>query len=255
MKAGGTYNQNKRGHEGILTLKRGCAFAAFFFCFAILRSDFLYMNMNSAEKYFISFFILLYCLLFPGDGSAARVACVNIGTTMELKNIAIEDRTCGIMMGLFTHRSLTRFSSDGEIIGDLAATWKVSDGTVWTFTIENGVRWHDGKPVTAYDAAFTYKYLVDKFPVYKNHFNLLEDAEAPDAQTLRIRLRQPNYRFAVNVCGIEILPKHIFEKVDEPREFSEKWQLRAAVPLSLTRLMKKTGCSPLPRILYMCRKG
>ncbi len=188
------------------------------------------MNTNSAQKHFISFFIVLFSLVFPFVSSAAQVACVNIGTTMELKNIAIDDRTCGILMGIFTHRSLTRFSSYGDIIGDLATSWKVSDETVWIFTMANGVKWHDGKPVTAYDAAFTYKYLLDKFPVYSNHFNLLEDAEALDAQTLKIRLRRPNYRFIVNVCGIEILPKHIFEKVVEPREFFGK---RAV-----------TGCGP-----------
>ncbi len=219
------------------------------------RLDFLYMNTNSAQKYVISFFIMLYCLLFPAVGSADRVDCVNIGTTMELKNIAIDDRTCGVMMRLFTHRSLTCFSSDGDIIGDLATTWKVSDETVWTFTMENGVRWHDGKPVTAYDAAFTYKYLLNKFPVYSNHFNLLEDVEALNSQTLQIRLRQPNYRFTVNVCGIEILPKHIFEEKDNPASFSGKRRLWVAVRLSLNRLMKKTGFSPLPLILHICRKG
>jgi peptide/nickel transport system substrate-binding protein len=192
-------------------------------------------------KYFISFFILLHCLFFPIVGSAARVACVNIGTTMNLNNIAIDDRTCGIMMGLFTHRSLTSFSSNGEIIGDLATSWKVSDETVWTFTMENGVRWHDGKPVTAHDAAFTYKYLLDKFPVYSNHFNLLEDVEALDAQTLQIRLRQPNYRFTVNVCGIEILPKHIFEEVDKPSEFFGKKAVMGCGPFIFESFDEKNG--------------
>jgi peptide/nickel transport system substrate-binding protein len=199
------------------------------------------MHPNSAQNYFISFFIVLYSFVFPVAGSAAGVACVNVGTTMTLKNIAIDDRTCGIMMGLFTHRSLTRFSSNGDIIGDLATSWKVSDETVWTFTMANGVKWHDGKPVTAYDAAFTYKYLLDKFPVYSNHFNLLEDVDALDAQTLQIRLRRPNYRFVVNVCGIEILPRHIFEEVDEPSEFFGKKAVMGCGPFIFESFDEKNG--------------
>jgi len=199
------------------------------------------MNMKSAQNYSISFFIFLYFMVFPVVGSAARVACINIGTTMKLNNLAIDDRTCGIMMGLFTHRALTRFSSNGDIIGDLATSWKVSDETVWTFMMANGVKWHDGKPVTAYDAAFTYKYLLEKFPVYRNHFNLLEDVEAIDAQTLQIRLRLPNYRFTVNVCGIEILPKHIFEKVDEPREFFGQKAVLGCGPFIFESFDEKNG--------------
>lgn len=191
-----------------------------------------------------SFFLIgLYCFVFPvvGSASAARVACVNIGTTMKLNNLSINDRTFGIMMGLFTHRALTCFSANGDIIGDLATSWKVSNKTVWKFTMTKGVKWHDGKTVTAYDAAFTYKYLLDKFPVYSNHFNLLEDVEALDAQTLQIRLRRPNYRFIVNVCGIEILPKHIFEKVDDPCKFFGKKAAMGCGPFIFESFDEKSG--------------
>ena len=41
----------------------------------------------------------------------------------------------------------------------LAKEWSVSeDGQTYTFTIVDNVTWHDGKPLTAEDVAFTVKY-------------------------------------------------------------------------------------------------
>jgi len=199
------------------------------------------MQRATSAKSLVLGLIALLFLACPITGSASRVACVNIGTTIELKNISIDDRAYGIMMGLFTHRSLTRFSSNGNIVGDLATSWKIDDANVWTFTLANNVKWHDGHPLTAHDVAFTYQYLLEKFPVYSNHFNLLEDVTALDEATVQIRLRQPNYRFIVNVCGIEILPKHIFENVTKPSEFFGK---NAAI-----------GCGPFVFESYERQKG
>jgi peptide/nickel transport system substrate-binding protein len=43
----------------------------------------------------------------------------------------------------------------------LATSWQRSpDGTQWTFTIRDGVKWQDGTPLTASDVAFTYNYLI-----------------------------------------------------------------------------------------------
>src|SRR5262249_53535259 len=39
----------------------------------------------------------------------------------------------------------------------LAKEWSSSaDGKVWTFKLHDGAKWHDGKPLTAEDVAFTF---------------------------------------------------------------------------------------------------
>lgn len=166
--------------------------------------------------------LLLTVLSFlagSASGSAGTVARVEIGTTMEVKNVGIDDRSFGIWMGLLTHKSLTRFSPEGSMVGELASSWDSPDGRVWTFRIRPDVKWQDGKEVTAEDVAFTYKYLREKFPVYVRHFNLLEDVQAVDNRTVVVRLVRPNSQFTVNVSGIWILPKHIFEGVADPSSF------------------------------------
>src|SRR5262249_14672250 len=44
----------------------------------------------------------------------------------------------------------------------LAESWDVSrDGLTYTFKLKKGVRWHDGKPFTARDVAFTFYSVLD----------------------------------------------------------------------------------------------
>ncbi len=49
------------------------------------------------------------------------------------------------------------------IIPDLAKSWTVSpDGLVYTFQLVENAKWHDGKPLTADDAEFTFNELIAK---------------------------------------------------------------------------------------------
>src|SRR5712692_3598377 len=48
-----------------------------------------------------------------------------------------------------------------KIIGDLATEWKIApDGLTYTFKIRQGVKFHDGSPLTAADIKATYDKIV-----------------------------------------------------------------------------------------------
>ena len=70
-------------------------------------------------------------------------------------------------MGIFNN--LVMFKQDvaqnslDTIVPDLATRWAWSgDGRTLTFTLRQGVRWHDGKPFTAKDVKCTFDMLMDK---------------------------------------------------------------------------------------------
>jgi peptide/nickel transport system substrate-binding protein len=88
--------------------------------------------------------------------------------------------------------SLVEFNLDTyELEPGLAKSWEVSeDGTVYTFSLREGVTWHDGTPFTADDVIFTYEQIVSN-----------AEAKAGDAA-----------QFTFSVDGAE--QKVVFEKVD-----------------------------------------
>jgi len=61
--------------------------------------------------------------------------------------------------GMIVHGFLVSSNEKRELIPGIASEWTVSeDGKTWTFTIRDGVKFHDGQPVTAEDVYFTWLY-------------------------------------------------------------------------------------------------
>src|SRR5947207_14585064 len=55
------------------------------------------------------------------------------------------------------YQGLVRLDGSGKLTSSLAKSWEVTpDGTTVTFHLATGVKWHDGKPVTAEDAKFSW---------------------------------------------------------------------------------------------------
>jgi len=96
----------------------------------------------------------------------------------------------------------------------LARSVAVSDhGKQWTFQLRKNVRWHDGKPFSSADAAFTFRLLLNKKVVtwLRGDFGDLRqvDADGPDRLTLLFDSFRPGRRRAF--ARMPILPKHVFE--------------------------------------------
>lgn len=116
---------------------------------------------------------------------------------------------------------LVEIGPDMKPAPGLAESWSHSaDGLTWTFKIRQGATWHDGKPVTAEDVAFSYNYVLDSFTYKDGAFglNLLRDylagvasVTAPDAQTVVITTEKPSA--TILSAAIPILPKHIWGDV------------------------------------------
>ena len=53
------------------------------------------------------------------------------------------------------YESLTRTGKDSGLEPALATSWKLVNPTTWRFELRQGVRFHDGSPLTAEDVAFS----------------------------------------------------------------------------------------------------
>jgi peptide/nickel transport system substrate-binding protein len=96
----------------------------------------------------------------------------------------------------------------------LATAWKVSpDGLEYTFNLRKGVKWHDGKPFVAADAAFSILLSKRYHPRGTATFAHLSAAEAVDANTLRLKLSKPAPYLLLALAAGEtpILPSHLYQ--------------------------------------------
>lgn len=101
---------------------------------------------------------------------------------------------------------------------DLARSFKESkDGLTYTFKLQPGVRWHDGKPLSSADVKFTFeKVLLKLHPRTRSLAKSIDRIETPDDQTVVFRLKKRYTPFLklVDEDNAAILPKHVFEGTD-----------------------------------------
>lgn len=124
---------------------------------------------------------------------------------------------------------------DGSPTKGLADSWKATDGgKTWTFTMQDGLKWSDGQPITSADVEYTYNQMLKNPDLGEANGNLVTNfasVEAPDAKTVVIHMKAPQ---APNP-GVEIpiVPKHVWEKVKDPAKFSNDSHTVVSGPLQL----------------------
>ncbi len=98
---------------------------------------------------------------------------------------------------------LTRFMEDGSVVPGLAKSWEISDdGTVYTFTLQSGVTFHDGTAMDAEDVKFSLDRAraEDSTNAQKALFAGISSVEVVDPQTVKVTLAQPNGNFLFNMA-------------------------------------------------------
>ncbi len=100
----------------------------------------------------------------------------------------------------------------------LAKSWSVSpDGLTYTFKLQEGVRWHDGKPFTADDVIFTLQTMLrETHPRANVNFSQVAEYLAPDPLTVVFKLREPYAPFlgAFEVSSAPMMPAHLYRGTD-----------------------------------------
>jgi peptide/nickel transport system substrate-binding protein len=112
-----------------------------------------------------------------------------------------------------------------KIIGDVASEWKIApDGLTYTFKIRQGIKFHDGSPLTAVDVKASYDKIV--FPpdgvrsIRKNAYTAVANIEAPDPSTVVFKLKFPSASLLANLASPwnVIYPKKYLDK--DPNYFN-----------------------------------
>ncbi|WP_179378537.1 ABC transporter substrate-binding protein [Jannaschia marina] len=145
-------------------------------------------------------------LALKATTALAQQTDITIGMQLEPPNL---DPTAGaaaaidevVYANLF--EGLTRFGPDGAIEPALAESWDVSeDGKTWTFTLREGVTFHDGTTMDADDVVFSLDRAraEESTNAQKALFDGIASVEATDATTVTITLTDPNGNLGFNLA-------------------------------------------------------
>jgi peptide/nickel transport system substrate-binding protein len=79
-----------------------------------------------------------------------------------------------------------------QIKPQMVDKWEISpDKLTWTFTLRDGLEWHDGKPVTGKDCVASIRRWAAKDSMGQKLMSGVVDLSAPDARTIKMVLKEP----------------------------------------------------------------
>ena len=113
--------------------------------------------------------------------------------------------------------SLVRKNENFDYVGELASDIKRSDDNLtFTFTLHEGVKFHDGRPLTSADAKYTLDLVFSSTFAKSASFyegvgaerkSFVKSVEAPDAKTLVVTTIRPWTGLLSNLVPVSIIPK------------------------------------------------
>ncbi|UNC93928.1 diguanylate phosphodiesterase [Candidatus Contubernalis alkalaceticus] len=128
----------------------------------------------------------------------------------------------------------------------LAESWDIEDdGKTYIFNLRQGVKWHDGTEMTAEDVVFSFNYFQEHPPVsigsIMSDKGFLMEMEAVSPYQVKITTAEADATFLEQAGTARIIPKHIWENVDNPQEYLEPEAVVGCGPYILTDYNKEHG--------------
>lgn len=150
----------------------------------------------------------------PNPAPAADRDTVVIGTTQVPRhfNGAVQSGVATAMPSSQIFASPLRYDDNWNPQPYLAKSWEVApDGLSITLHLVTNAVFHDGKPVTSEDVAFSVMSIKSYHP-FQTMLAAVEKVDTPDPHTAVIRLShpQPSLLLAMSPPLMPILPKHVY---------------------------------------------
>lgn len=148
----------------------------------------------------------------------------------------------GYLRNSFIFDTLT-WKDDKGVIPWLGKSWEVSsDGLIYTFKLEENVKWHDDQPFTADDVVFSFNYYKTYPFNWNGDIGQIKSVEKVNDLTVKFTLNHKYAPFLSDLVGIvPIIPKHVWEKVTKPVEYRDPAALIGTGPYKLTKYDSASG--------------
>ncbi len=181
----------------------------------------------------------IYALLCAALLSASSISIAWNGDWGYPQPFTFYPRGPGYVITSFIYDTLLWKDSHG-VIPWLASSWKEITPSHWIVKLRRGVKWFDGREITSDDVVFSFNYLKKhEWRWMMNYLNIIKDVRKIDKYTVEFILKRPMPLFdEIVLTTVFILPKHIWEKVEDPLHFLNRDAFRASGPYVLENYIK-----------------
>lgn len=145
-------------------------------------------------------------LALTASMAVAQQTDLTIGLQLEPPHLDPTSAAAGAIDSVLyanVFEGLTRFGPDGSIGPGLATSWEISeDGLTYTFTLAEGVKFHDGTTFDAEDVKFSLDRAraEDSANAQKALFAGISEVTVVDPQTVEVTLSAPDGNFLFNLA-------------------------------------------------------
>ena len=178
--------------------------------------------MNKLLKSLIlSIFIILPGALSVQAGSHKKggTLIMSVGATPRHLNPAVQSGIDTGAPGAQLFATPLRFDENWNPQPYLAESWSISDdGLSVTLNLVKGATFHDGKPITSKDVAFSIKTIKSHHP-FKTMFGAVKRVDTPNSHTAVIRLSKPHPALLLALSSQlgAVIPEHIYGDGQDPK--------------------------------------
>ena len=140
----------------------------------------------------------------PRQGGVLRVALAGDPPSLDMH----QEQTFMVTIPMSpVYNTLVMFDPHGypKVVGDVAKSWTVSDDAMtYTFTLHQGVKFHDGSEMTSADVKASWDKIVSPpegvVSPRKSEYDFIKSIEAPDPYTVVFRLHYPAASFLAGLA-------------------------------------------------------
>lgn len=158
---------------------------------------------------------------------AYAIDTLTVGTTAAIETAVFGEYNFDMLASGVSELPLVYQDTKGEY-HPLLATYATEDAATWTYTIQDGMTWSDGAPVTVEDILFTLQYDQANgsanFEAQTGEDGKVTEAKytgyslSDDKMSISLTLASPNVRELSNMTSFRIMPKHVYEGKDTVTE-------------------------------------
>jgi peptide/nickel transport system substrate-binding protein len=131
-------------------------------------------------------------LIRPREARAARGLTVVLESEVTILDPHFTTATISRTFGLHVFDMLFAMNEKGEMRPQMVDSWQASaDKLTWTFVLRDGLKFHDGAPVTGADVVASLSRWAKRDPLGKMLMADTASLEAKDARTFEFALKQP----------------------------------------------------------------